>query len=110
MRKALEVPLALWIDLVMPKRRMMEIYLNIAEWGPNGEFGAEAGSRSAFSKSARAISAREAALLAAVLPNPSRRSAKQPGPACGGSPASTRRAARPRPLAGCAKPPSDQVR
>ena len=42
-RKALEFPLALWIDLVLPKRRIMEIYLNIAEWGPNGEFGAEAG-------------------------------------------------------------------
>ncbi len=42
-RKALEMPLAVWIDLVLPKRRVMEIYLNIAEWGPNGEFGAEAG-------------------------------------------------------------------
>ena len=42
-RKALEIPLALWIDLVIPKRRQMEIYLNVAEWGPNGEFGAEAG-------------------------------------------------------------------
>src|SRR5215467_2681219 len=42
-RKALEFPLALWIDLILPKRRILEIYLNIAEWGPNGEFGAEAG-------------------------------------------------------------------
>ena len=42
-RKALEFPLALWLDLVLGKRRLMEIYLNIAEWGPNGEFGAEAG-------------------------------------------------------------------
>ena len=41
-RKALEMPLAVWINLVLPKRRVMEIYLNIAEWGPNGEFGAEA--------------------------------------------------------------------
>ena len=41
-RKALEMPLALWINLVLPKRRVLEIYLNIAEWGPNGEFGAEA--------------------------------------------------------------------
>ena len=81
MRKALEFPLALWIDLVLPKRRVLEIYLNIAEWGPNGQFGAEAGARYAFGKSARALSAREAALLAAVLPNPRRRSAKQPGPA-----------------------------
>jgi monofunctional biosynthetic peptidoglycan transglycosylase len=81
LRKALEAPLALWIDLVLPKRRVLEIYLNIAEWGPNGQFGAEAGSRYAFNKSARSLTSREAALLAAVLPNPRRRSAKQPGPA-----------------------------
>ena len=42
-RKALELPLALWIDLVLPKQRMLEIYLNIAELGPSGQFGAEAG-------------------------------------------------------------------
>jgi len=77
-RKALEVPLALWIDLVLPKWRVLEIYLNIAEWGPRGQFGAEAGSRYAFGKSVQALNAREAALLAAVLPNPRRRSAKQP--------------------------------
>ena len=41
-RKGLEFPLALWIDLVLSKRRVLEIYLNIAEWGPDGEFGAEA--------------------------------------------------------------------
>ena len=52
-RKALEIPLALWLNLVLPKRRILEIYLNIAEWGPNGEFGAEAGARYAFGKSAR---------------------------------------------------------
>jgi monofunctional biosynthetic peptidoglycan transglycosylase len=80
-RKALEFPLALWIDLVLPKRRVLEIYLNIAEWGPNGQFGAEAASRYAFNKSVRALTAHEAALLAAVLPNPRRRSAKNPGPA-----------------------------
>jgi monofunctional glycosyltransferase len=79
-RKALEFPLALWMDLALPKRRVLEIYLNIAEWGANGQFGAEAASQYAFNKSVRALSAREAALLAAVLPNPRRRSAKQPGP------------------------------
>ena len=79
-RKALEAPLALWINLVLPKRRVLEIYLNIAEWGPNGEFGAEAGTRRAFNKPARTLTAGEAALLAAVLPNPRRRSARQPGP------------------------------
>ena len=79
-RKALEFPLALWIDLLLPKRRVLEIYLNIAEWGPNGEFGVEAGARRAFNKSARDVSASEAALMAAVLPNPVRRSARQPRP------------------------------
>jgi len=80
-RKALEFPLTFWLETVLPKRRIMEIYLNIAEWGPNGEFGAEAGARRAFNKSARQLSAGEAALLAAVLPNPKRRNARQPGPA-----------------------------
>ncbi len=79
-RKALEVPLAYWIDLVLGKRRTLEIYLNIAEWGPNGEFGAEAGARRAFGRSARDISLQQAALLAAILPNPIRRSAARPRP------------------------------
>jgi monofunctional biosynthetic peptidoglycan transglycosylase len=77
-RKALEIPLALWLDLALPKRRILEIYLNIAQWGPNGEFGAEAGSRWAFNKSARDLTAREAAELASILPNPVRRSARTP--------------------------------
>jgi len=80
-RKALEFPLALWTDLILPKRRIMEIYLNVAEWGPNGEFGVQAGARRAFGKPAREINIREAALLAAVLPNPRRRNAQKPGPA-----------------------------
>ncbi len=79
-RKALEFPLALWIDLVLTKRRVLEIYLNIAEWGPNGEFGVEAGSRRAFGKSARELSPYQAALLASMLPNPVTRDAKSPGP------------------------------
>jgi monofunctional biosynthetic peptidoglycan transglycosylase len=78
-RKALELPLALWIDLVLPKRRIMEIYLSVAQWGPNGEFGAEAGARAAFGKSAADLDSRQAALLAAILPNPVRRSARRPG-------------------------------
>jgi monofunctional glycosyltransferase len=77
-RKALEIPLALWLNLVLPKRRVLEIYLNVAEWGPDGEFGAEAASRFAFGKSARNLTAREAAELAAILPNPVRRSARTP--------------------------------
>jgi monofunctional biosynthetic peptidoglycan transglycosylase len=58
----------------------MEIYLNIVQWGPSGEFGAEAGARAAFGKSAASLEPREAALLAAILPNPVRRSARRPGP------------------------------
>jgi len=77
-RKVLEIPLALWINLVLPKQRVLEIYLNIAEWGPNGEFGAEAGARWAFGKSTHDLNAREAAELAAILPNPVRRSARTP--------------------------------
>ncbi len=77
-RKALEIPLALWMTLVLPKRRILEIYLNIAEWGPNGEFGAEAGARAAFGKSATNLSGYQAAELAAILPNPVLRSARTP--------------------------------
>jgi monofunctional glycosyltransferase len=77
-RKVLEFPLALWLNVVLPKRRVLEIYLNIAEWGPNGEFGAEAGARWAFGKSARDLNPSEAAELAAILPNPIRRSARIP--------------------------------
>jgi monofunctional glycosyltransferase len=78
-RKALEFPLALWINLTLPKRRVLEIYLNIAEWGPNGEFGAEAATQWAFGKSARDLTPRESAELAAILPNPVHRSARLPG-------------------------------
>ena len=79
-RKALEIPLSLWIDLVLSKRRILEIYLNIAEWGPSGQFGVEAGSQHAFRKSARVLSLFEAALLAATLPNPHDRDPGRPGP------------------------------
>jgi monofunctional glycosyltransferase len=79
-RKVLEFPLALWINLVIPKRRQIEIYLNIVEWGPNGIFGAEAASRYAFHKTAKDLSLYEAALLAAALPNPRKRLVQQPSP------------------------------
>lgn len=79
-RKALELPLALWIDFVLPKQRILEIYLNIAELGPSGQFGAEAAAQYAFGRSAATLSPREAALLAAILPNPVKRSARKPGP------------------------------
>jgi monofunctional glycosyltransferase len=78
-RKVLEFPLALWIDLVLPKKRVLEIYLNIAAWGPNGEFGAEAGAQRDFNKSAADLRPPEAALMAATLPNPIARDARRPG-------------------------------
>ena len=77
-RKALEIPLALWMYYTLPKRRVLELYLNIAEWGPNGEFGVEAASRWAFGKSARELTARQSAELATVLPSPVHRSARTP--------------------------------
>ncbi len=79
-RKAIEFPLALWIDLVLPKSRILEIYLNIAELGPSGQFGAQTGALYAFGHPASGLTPREAALLAAILPNPVRRSARNPGP------------------------------
>lgn len=79
-RKGLEFPLAMWIDLVLSKKRILELYLNVAELGPNGQFGAEAGANYAFGRPASALSAREAALLVSILPNPVTRSARNPGP------------------------------
>jgi monofunctional biosynthetic peptidoglycan transglycosylase len=79
-RKGLEIPLAMWVDLVLTKQRILEIYLNIAEMGPSGQFGAQAGAEYAFNRPASNLSARDAALLAAILPNPVTRSARTPGP------------------------------
>ncbi len=76
-RKVLELPLAYWMDLVWTKRRMIEVYLNIVEWAP-GVYGAEAAARHHFRKSAAKLTKREAALLAAVLPNPIKRKAGKP--------------------------------
>ena len=76
-RKGLEIPMAYWMDFVWSKRRMIEIYLNIVEWAP-GVYGAEAASQFHFHKSAAKLSKREAALLAAVLPNPIKRKAGKP--------------------------------
>jgi monofunctional biosynthetic peptidoglycan transglycosylase len=78
-RKAIELPISLWIDLVWSKRRVMEVYLNIAEWGP-GVYGAEAASQRHFGKQASQLSMREAALLAGALPNPYIYTAGKPGP------------------------------
>lgn len=78
-RKVIEIPLTLFMEMIWPKWRVLEVYLNIAEWGP-GVFGAEAAARHHFNKSASRLSEREAALLAAVLPNPVVRVAGSPGP------------------------------
>jgi monofunctional biosynthetic peptidoglycan transglycosylase len=77
-RKGLELPLALVADAVWPKERTMEIYLNIAEWGP-GIYGIEAAARHHFKTSAAKLSTRQAALLAVALPNPIDRVAGKPG-------------------------------
>jgi monofunctional glycosyltransferase len=76
-RKVVELPVALWMDTIWTKRRMIEVYLNIVEWAP-GVYGAEAASRHHFKKPAAKLTRREAALLAAVLPNPIKRKAGKP--------------------------------
>ena len=68
-RKALEAWFTPQIELLWPKRRIIEVYLNIAEFGP-GIYGAEAAARTYFGKSAGELGKGEAALLAAVLPSP----------------------------------------
>jgi monofunctional biosynthetic peptidoglycan transglycosylase len=78
-RKLVEVPLAIYFDAVLSKRRIMEIYLNIAEWGP-GVYGIEAAAQYHFGKPAKDLTARQAALLAVTLPNPADRDPAHPGP------------------------------
>jgi monofunctional glycosyltransferase len=78
-RKLLELPLAVYFDAVLSKKRIIEIYLNIAEWGPN-IYGVEAAAQHHFGKSAKSLSARQAALLAVALPNPIDRDPGHPGP------------------------------
>ncbi len=78
LRKALEVPLALWIDLALSKKRIMEIYLNIAQWDDGGVFGAEAGAQSHFGRSASNLTRRQSAFMAVTLPNPILRNPSKP--------------------------------
>ena len=77
-RKVLELPLAYLAELAWGKRRMLELYLNVAEWGP-GIFGAEAAAQYHFRKRPRIEHVQEAALLAVSLPNPIDRNAGRPG-------------------------------
>ena len=83
LRKALEAWLTLQIELLWPKERILEVYLNIAEWGP-GIYGAEAAAQYHFGRSAAALSRGQAALLATALPNPLQRAAGRPSPAHAG--------------------------
>ncbi len=76
-RKALEAWFALWIDLFWPKHRIVEVYANIAEFAP-GIYGVGAAAPMLFKTHPRALSRRQACLLAAVLPNPKQLSAREP--------------------------------
>lgn len=76
-RKAIEIPLAIAADTVWSKRRLMEIYLNIAQWGPD-IYGIEAAAQSYFGRSASDLTRRQAAYLAVTLPNPLERNPASP--------------------------------
>jgi monofunctional biosynthetic peptidoglycan transglycosylase len=76
-RKGLEIPLAMAIDLAWGKPRVMEVYLNVAEWG-EGLFGAEAAAQRYFRKPASRLTPAEAARLAGALPNPLLRNPAKP--------------------------------
>lgn len=78
-RKGLEAGYTVLIETLWGKRRIMEVYLNVAEWAP-GVYGAEAASQHWFGKSAADLTPREAARLAAILPSPRRYNASSPGP------------------------------
>ncbi|WP_374597123.1 monofunctional biosynthetic peptidoglycan transglycosylase [Brevundimonas sp.] len=78
-RKGLEAGYTLMIETLWGKRRIMEVYLNVAEWAP-GVYGAQAASQHWFGKDADALTNREAARLAAILPSPRRYQAASPGP------------------------------
>lgn len=80
LRKAIEVWLAVLMEGLWGKRRILEVYLNVVEWGP-GVYGAEAAARRSFGASAAALDPDEAALLAAALPAPRRFDPGAPSPA-----------------------------
>ncbi len=77
LRKGLEVPLAFYADLVLPKKRIMEIYLNIVEWD-RGVYGAEAAARHYFNVSAADLGRGASAQLAITLPAPASRNPARP--------------------------------
>jgi monofunctional glycosyltransferase len=77
-RKGLEAYFTVLIEIIWGKPRIMEVYLNVAEFG-RGVFGVEAASRHYFKKSAKSLTRVEAARLAAILPQPIKRDAASPG-------------------------------
>jgi monofunctional biosynthetic peptidoglycan transglycosylase len=79
MRKGMEVYFTALIELFWSKERIMEVYLNVIEMG-DGIYGAEAASQTYFNKSAAKLTNAEAALIASILPNPRKYSARNPGP------------------------------
>lgn len=79
LRKGVEAYLTVFLEALWPKRRILEVYLNVVEFGP-GLYGAEAAAQHYFGKPASALSAREAAALAAILPAPLKRSPLKPTP------------------------------
>lgn len=79
LRKVAEMPLTVLIENLWPKQRILEVYLNVAEWAP-GVYGAEAAARHHFKTSARKLTRQQAAQLAAILPRPLHWSAAKPGP------------------------------
>jgi monofunctional biosynthetic peptidoglycan transglycosylase len=78
-RKGIEAYLTVLLEALWPKRRILAAYLNLVDWG-HGNFGAEAAAQAYFHKRASALTAYEAARLAAILPNPDAWSAAHPGP------------------------------
>jgi len=70
-RKAVEAYIALWLELLLTKERILDLYINLAEWGPY-HFGAEAGARYHYRKSAASLNREESARMAAILPAPRR--------------------------------------
>ncbi|HHP7234527.1 MAG TPA: monofunctional biosynthetic peptidoglycan transglycosylase [Desulfobacterales bacterium] len=79
LRKGIEAWFTVWIELLWPKRRILEVYLNVAQFGPD-VYGVQAAGRRYFGKTARELNRSECALLATVLPNPNRMRLSRPSP------------------------------
>jgi monofunctional biosynthetic peptidoglycan transglycosylase len=78
-RKGLEAWLTILEEMLLPKKRILALYLNVVDWG-HGNFGAEAAAQAYFHRSAAALTARQAARLAVILPDPDGWRAARPGP------------------------------